>query len=374
MRIALFCHSIRSDWNHGNAHFLRGIVRELMLDGHDVHAFEPRDSWSVRQLVAEQGLAALGGFHAYYPNLSSCPYAPETLDLDRALEGTHLVLVHAWNDPQLVARIGAWRSRNPSSRVLFHDTHHRSVTRPDELRMYDLREYDGVLAFGERVRQEYLHYGWTNRAWTWREAADTRLFRPLHAEKSCDVVWIGAWGDGDRTAEIEEFLLGPVSRSGARTRVFGARYPPEARERLSEAGIEYGGWLPNYEVPAAFAAARVTVHIPRLTCVEALPEIPTIRPFEAMACGIPLISAPWDDAEGLFRTGTDYLTAASGAEMEVHLRTLLNDPEAASEIASNGLHTILERHTCAHRMRELMVIAAEIGLPAVITDPAGVIA
>ena len=41
MRIVLFCHSLISDWNHGNAHFLRGIASELQACGHHVAAYEP---------------------------------------------------------------------------------------------------------------------------------------------------------------------------------------------------------------------------------------------------------------------------------------------------------------------------------------------
>ena len=55
---------------------------------------------------------------------------------------------------------------------------------------------------------------------------------------------------------------------------------------------------------------RVTVHVPRRPYAQALPGIPTIRVFEALACGIPLVSAPWDDVEGLFRPGEDFLIGA----------------------------------------------------------------
>ena len=75
-----------------------------------------------------------------------------------------------------------------------------------------------------------------------------------------------------------------------------------ALRELADAGIEYGGWLPNYRAPEVFSRYRVTVHIPRRPYVDALRGIPTIRPFEALACGIPLISAPWHDSEKLFRT------------------------------------------------------------------------
>ena len=63
------------------------------------------------------------------------------------------------------------------------------------------------------------------------------------------------------------------------------------------------GWLPNYRVPEVFAAYRMTVHVPRRPYVENLPGIPTIRVFEALACGIPLICAPWEDTREAFPAG-----------------------------------------------------------------------
>jgi spore maturation protein CgeB len=140
--------------------------------------------------------------------------------------------------------------------------------------------------------------------------------------------------------------------------VHGVRYPDAARRALAEAGIEYLGWLPNFEAPLAFAAHRVTIHVPRRPYAEALPGIPTIRPFEAMACGIPLVSAPWDDVEGLFTAGEDYLVARDGGEMKAHLRALQRDPDLARSIAERGRATVLARHTCGHRVEELLRIAA----------------
>ena len=55
MRIAFFVHSLLSDWNHGNAHFLRGVGTELQARGHEVLFFEPRDAWSLQNLLADHG-------------------------------------------------------------------------------------------------------------------------------------------------------------------------------------------------------------------------------------------------------------------------------------------------------------------------------
>ncbi len=356
MHIRIFCHSLRSDWNHGNAHFLRGIATELIARGHDVRVYETEDNWSTQNLIADAGPDAPNAFQTVYPALSAHLYNLETLDLEAELEGADLVLVHEWSDHSLVARIGEKRKNVGTFRLLFHDTHHRAVSAPHEMAAYDLSGYDGVLAFGRIIRDLYLQKGWAKRAWTWHEAADTRVFKPLQAEKQGDVVWIGNWGDDERTRELFEFLIQPVAQLKLRALIHGVRYPDTAKAALAEAGIRYGGYLPNFQAPQAFAQHIFTVHVPRRPYVETLPGIPTIRPFEAMACGIPLISAPWNDAEHLFRPGTDYLVANDGEQMKTHMRFVLNEPELRQNLITHGLETIYARHTCAHRVDELLDI------------------
>jgi spore maturation protein CgeB len=91
-----------------------------------------------------------------------------------------------------------------------------------------------------------------------------------------------------------------------------------------------------------------------------LPGIPTIRPFEALACGIPLLSAPWQDSENLFRVGEDFLMVSSGAEMAEQMKRLKNEPELRRSLAEKGLETIRASHTCGHRADELLGIVARL--------------
>lgn len=358
MRIVMFYHSLVSDWNHGNAHFLRGVVTALREQGHSVGVYEPQDNWSLQNLRAEAGgEEALRGFEVAYPGLQSTAYDPDTLALDDVLDGADLVLMHEWNDHALVARVGEHRRARGGYRLLFHDTHHRSVTDRAGMAAYDLAHYDGALCFGSIIRDLYLTEGWTRRAWTWHEAADVQVFHPLpDTGKDGDLVWIGNWGDDERTAELHEFLLEPVKTLGLRAKVYGVRYPRHALRALAAAGIEYGGWLPNFRAPEVFARYRVTVHVPRGPYVRALPGIPTIRVFEALACGIPLVSAPWNDAEGLFSVGQDFEMVPDDEQMTQALRSVLSEPARAHSLAEHGLDTIRQRHTCAHRAQELVAI------------------
>jgi spore maturation protein CgeB len=359
MRITVFCHSLVSDWNHGNAHFLRGVIRELVHRGHEVDVLEPEGAWSRENLLAEAGPEALDDFHAVFPELHSRTYDPSALDLDRELAGAELVLVHDWIEPSLTAALGAHRRREDYT-LLFYDAHHRAASAPEQIAAFDLSGFDAVLAFGSLIRDLYLERGWSARAYTWHEAADTRLFAPQPERPEADLVWIGNWGDDERTAELHEFLLEPARLLGLNGHVHGVRYPETARAAVRAAGLRYEGWLPNYCAPDAFARHRVTVHVPRRAYVRLLPGVPTIRVFEALACGIPLICAPWEDRDHLFAPGEDYLQVRSGDEMTAALNLVLADDEAAAQLAAQGLATIRARHTCAHRVDELLAITEEL--------------
>jgi spore maturation protein CgeB len=360
MKIRLFYHSVVSDWNHGNAHFLRGVATELIARGHDVKIFEPADAWSVRNLVEHHGQKPLRAFRRAFPDLIYRRYQPDRFNVERAVAGADVVLVHEWTEPALVERITAARRRHPFV-LFFHDTHHRLVTDRQSMPAHDFNAFDGVLAYGNVLRDLYLKDGLVGRAWTWHEAADTRVFWPRTGEPAeGDLVWVGNWGDDERTEELKEFLIDPVKELGLKARIYGVRYPAAARAALAEAGIEYAGWLPNFEVPRVFARFKVTVHVPRRPYVRALPGIPTIRPFEALACGIPLVSSPWRDVEGLFKPGTDFLVARDGAQMKRLLRQVMSQESRRRRLASHGLAAIRTRHTCAHRVDELLAIVAQV--------------
>jgi spore maturation protein CgeB len=359
MRFLFYTHSLVSDWNHGNAHFLRGVMRALQACGHETLALEPDDSWSRANLIADRGRNAIAAFTQAFPDLNWQVY-DDAFDHEAALDKSDVVIVHEWTGRDLIARVARAREAGGRFLLFFHDTHHRSVSARDDIAALVLEGYDGVLAFGETLRERYLEAGWGRQVFTWHEAADITIFRP-HPEiaQERDLVWIGNWGDGERSDELERFLIAPAERLGLEATVYGVRYPDHARDRLREAGIGFGGSIANTEVPKAFARHRLTVHVPRRPYVEALRGIPTIRPFEALACGIPLISAPWEDLEELFAPG-DILFVRTGEEMEDCMRTLIGDPAAQAEQARRGRESILARHTCGHRAEELLTIVAEI--------------
>jgi spore maturation protein CgeB len=367
LNIALFSHSLISDWNHGNAHFLRGLMRELVRMGHRVRCYEELGSWSLTNLVQQEGeraIHSIDGFRAAYPELDIRFYKPTDAYfsgfLESELQGTDVVLLHEWNQPAVVnAILGLKKKLGFIS--LFHDSHHRAYTRAGEILKFHLHLVDGVLAFGEAIRRIYADGFGVPRTWTFHEAADIEHFKPLQRAREIDVVWIGNWGDEERTRELQEFLIAPAqAMQGRRVVVHGVRYPQDALEKLKQADIEYRGYLPNLFSPQVYASSGLSVHIPRRQYANGLSGIPTIRVFEVLACGVPLVCSAWNDEEHLFHPGEDYLLVNDGREMKATIESLLNDEGARRQLGERGLQTIRERHTCAHRAQQLISICEEI--------------
>lgn len=360
----MFYHSMYSDWNHGNAHFLRGVVKSLQKRGHEVVVYEPQNGWSLQNLLKEHGAERLDEFRKYYPTLQPEFYnADNLLKADKIFTDADVVIVHEWNPHDIIEEIGNYKKKY-GFKLLFHDTHHRAVSEKESMAKYDFSKYDGALVFGEVLKEMYQKNGWIKNVWTWHEAADADLFSPKEdVEKEGDLVWIGNWGDGERSEELKEFLINPIKELGLKAKIYGVRYPEEVKQLLEDSGIEYGGYLPNYKVPEVFAKYKVTVHVPRGPYVGMLLGIPTIRPFEALACGIPLIFSPWNDAEHLFTEGKDYIMVKDGDAMTNWLAEILKSSHLSKSLAENGRRTILEKHTCNIRAEELEKIIEAIPNP-----------
>lgn len=361
-----FAHSWISDWNHGNAHFLRGLANELVKLGHEVRCYEERDGWSMKNLTHEGGSAkaeAFTSFHANFPQLDVRFYdskAGLNEFLKSELANANVVIVHEWNSPELALAILDLR-KSFGFRVLFHDTHHRAYTSPKEILRFPLDQFDGVLAFGVAIRRIYADGFGVKRTWTLHEAADTTHFYPTQSAKNTDVVWIGNWGDEERTRELQEFLMTPAAAlHEASFAVHGVRYPEEALRQVAGAGIQFRGYLPNLKAPEIYARSRISLHVPRKFYANGLSGIPTIRVFEALASGSPLVCSPWADTECLFRPGQDYICVPDSQAMIAELKHLLRDDSAREQIAESGLHTIRLRHTCAHRAQQLLQICHEL--------------
>ena len=330
MHFAIFCHSLRSDWDNGAAHFLRGLGRELIRRGHGVQYYEPENGRSRRQLTKAHGKAAQFAYEAVYPELQVELYHLKDFDHAAALRAVDVVIVHEWADFVLVERLNALRKSGANFKLLWYDNHHRSVSARAQYDGYQFDGFDLALPYGESLREVYEEAGWFRRVRSLPEAADVTVFEPKPAiQPERDIAWIGNWGGNERAGLLYDYIIRPVQRLGLSATMYGVDYPPAVIDELAESNIEYGGWLPNFRVPDVFARHRMTVHVPRQHYVNALKGIPTIRTFEALACGIPLIASPWPDTEGHFEGVDCYWPVDSGEATMATMQQILAHSEQA---------------------------------------------
>ena len=98
-----------------------------------------------------------------------------------------------------------------------------------------LQHYDGVLVFGEILKKIYEQNHWGRNVQTWHEAADTNVFKPINnQQKEGDLVWIGNWGDNERTSELLEFIIEPVHELNLKAVFYGVRYPKHASKIIGK--------------------------------------------------------------------------------------------------------------------------------------------
>ena len=352
IRFRYFAHSWISDWNHGNAHFLRGLVRELQSLGHEVRCYEQYGSWSLTNLVENEGdraQQAIEQFRGEFADLDVRLYQGDS-DLADALrlelKGADIVIVHEWNEPVVVNTILSLK-RELGFLTLLHDTHHRAHTNPGELLRFQLQLFDGVLAFGEAIQRIYLEGFGVERAWTFHEAADVGHFAPRQEEHTFDLLWIGNWGDEERTRELSEFLIEPAAGiRDLKAVVYGVRYPDEAKVALAAAGIEYRGYLPNLMAPAAYAKSALSLHIPRRLYANGLAGIPTIRLLRShVASSI---------VRAMARRRAPISKARISGKQSERTKSAINGCFATMRACRlpPTEETIPQRHTCAHRAAE----------------------
>ena len=359
-RFALFYQSVISDWNHGNAHFLRGLMRALQARGHTTVCYEQVDNWSLSNLL-QINPSAIEDFSGDFPDLRFERYAlDERLAtwMRERLEDADVALVHEWNDPSVIRLVGQ-SAAELGVRAYFHDTHYRVVLDQTYRESLDLERYAGILAYSPSVAERYRALGYPE-VHVLHEAADTTVFAPQPVPRTTDVVFVGNYGDGDRSGELEDYVFEPRrTLPHLSYAVYGVRYPDEVVARLNNGlDISYRGWLPNTRVPAVYSSAGVVLHVPRRQYVELLPGTPTIRVFEALASGACLISLPWDDSDHLFTVGRDFAVAHSPHEMRDLIAWLCDDEAARAAFGARGRNTILERHTCGHRADELLQVVS----------------
>ena len=147
------------------------------------------------------------------------------------------------------ARIAAHRIARGRYLLLFHDTHHRMASAPEAIGRMELDGFDGVLAFGEVLRDAYLRARLGPASVHLARSRGSSGLRAAAGGQRASATGCGSAIGATRSAraELQEFLIEPVRSAFGQ----GARrtLPAAGARRLAAAGIEFAGYLANFRVP-----------------------------------------------------------------------------------------------------------------------------
>ncbi|MGZ5180551.1 MAG: CgeB family protein [Ramlibacter sp.] len=343
--------SITSSWGNGHATTFRALVRELDAAGHDVLFLERDQPWyaSNRDLPRPPW-----GRTELYGSVDELHdrFAPVVRDADLVIVGSYV--------PQ-GDLVGDWVQREARGRTAFYDIDtpvtlaklargEHEYLRPDQIAGYDL-----YLSFtgGPTLRRLEREFG-SPRARVLYCSVDPQLYFPEPQEASWDLGYMGTYSD-DRQPGVDRLLLQPARewRQG-RFIVAGPQYPQDI---AWPDNVEYRPHLPPAQHRAFYNAQRFTLNITRADMVRA-GWSPSVRLFEAAACGVPIISDRWDGLETLLAPGREIVLADTPAEVLAVLRGMDEDERRA--MATRARARILAEHTAAHRAEQLVGYALEL--------------
>lgn len=356
MKIVILGLSITSAWGNGHATTYRALVREMERRGHDLLFLERDQPWYAENRDLPRPPFGRTELYASTRQLRA-RFADDVATADCVIVGSFV--------PDGIA-IGEWVTRTARGVTAFYDIDTpitlAQVARDacDYLSRELISRYDLYLSFtgGPLLDSIENEYG-SPRARPLYCSVDPALYAPLATEEKWALGYLGTFSD-DRQPALEMMLLQPArAHSEWRFIVAGPQYPetigwPQNVERVTH--------LNPAEHRAFYNAQRFTLNLTRAEMARA-GYSPSVRLFEAAACGTPIISDDWPGLDEFFTPGAEIIVAKTAQEVETALRDF--SAADAQAIGQRARARVLREHTAAHRAAELETLIA--GTP---SDPA----
>jgi spore maturation protein CgeB len=340
--------SITSSWGNGHATTYRALLRQLDERGHQV-TFLERDLpfYAANRDLPNPSFARTELYGSF----------EELVDRHRAtVREADLVVVGSYVPEG--ARIGAWVQEMAPGRSAFYDIDTpitvaglaRGDGSGDYLTPELVSRYPLYLSFTggptlERLRRQF---GATCVRPLYC-SADPDQYHPADVPPDVDLGYLGTYS-ADRQPALQRLLVDPAQRSPHhRFVVAGAQYP-DAVAAAWPANVRHTTHVDPSEHRRFYASQRFTLNVTRQAMVEA-GWSPSVRLFEAAACGTPVISDPWPGLDTVFEPGREILVASSSDDVVRYLRDIREEERRAIGAAARS--RFLKEHTAMHRAEAL---------------------
>jgi len=351
MKIVVLGLSITSSWGNGHATTYRGLVRELVRRGHDVLFLERDVPWYASQRDLPEPPWGTTLLYASVEDLQE-QHAEAVRDADLVIVGSYV--------PDGV-RVGDWVHEQARGITAFYDIDTpvtlAKLDRGDHeyLHPRQIPHYDLYLSFtgGPTLKRLEREFG-SPRARVFYCSFDPELYFPEPQEPEWDLGYMGTYSD-DRQPSVEAFLLEPARQHPqGRFIIAGPQYPETA---LWPSYVQHAPHLPPAEHRRFYNRQRFTLNVTRQDMIRA-GWSPSVRLFEAAACGTPIISDRWPGLESLLVPHQEILLVDRTIEVLDILQRCGEDERL--RMAERARKRILAHHTAAHRAEELEGYATEL--------------
>lgn len=347
--IIIFGLSVTSAWGNGHATTYRALVRALSEQGHRVRFFERNMPWYADNRDLPNPPYCRTYLYSSIRELSD--YFDGDVCADAVIVGSYV--------PE-GARLAEWLLPRATGITAFYDLDTPvTVARLERddceyLNASLIPGYDLYLSFagGPILKRLRAQYGAQDVRPLYC-SVDPLAYFPMDISKQYDLGYLGTYSS-DRQPALERLLLEPARRwPEGRFSVAGPQYPATLQW---PANVERTEHLPPHAHCAYYNSQRFTLNITRADMV-ANGYSPSVRLFEAAACGVPIITDEWCGLEGFFEPGREILIARSSDESLSYLHDM--KPEQMLEIAQRARARVLNAHTSARRAQELVTYIRE---------------
>jgi spore maturation protein CgeB len=351
MRFVVLGLSITSSWGNGHATTYRGLLRELSARGHDVLFLERDTPWYASNRDMPEPPFCRTALYGSLQELRQ-RFGHDVREADVVIVGSYV--------PDGVA-VGEWVIRTATGVTAFYDidtpvTLAKLQARDFEYLTPDLiARYQLYLSFtgGPTLQLLERRYG-SPAARALYCSFDPELYHPDEVGGPMwDLGYMGTYSV-DRQPAVDR-LLNDAARAwpGGRFVVAGPQYPESVSWPANVKRIEH---LPPAAHRGFYCNQRFTLNVTRAAMIDA-GYSPSVRLFEAAACGTPIISDYWDGLESMFDIGREILVPRCDGDVLSWLIELPDEERLA--IGESGRQRVLQEHSAAHRALELESHARE---------------
>lgn len=354
MKFVIIGLSVTSSWGNGHATTYRALLKELKALGHEILFLEKDVPWYAGNRDLPNPEFCRLGLYKTNEDLYS-DYKHEVAEADVIIVGSYV---------QQGVEVGNWAIETANGITAFYDIDTPVTLAKLEREDYEyldpkiISKYDLYLSFsgGPILRHLEEHYG-SPMARALYCSVDPDLYYPQQKEKKWQMGYLGTYST-DRQPTVVELLNKPAAEFPHRQFVVaGPQYPNDFPWSKNVERIEH---LPPARHREFYNSQYFTLNVTREDMIKA-GYSPSVRLFEAAACGVPIISDYWDGIESIFTPEKEILIARNSSEVSQYFKSI--SEEERKNIGERARQKVLKSHTAKARALELINYVREVCQP-----------